>query len=710
MARLFHCFIFFSFACLFFLTPLFVIPITSELFEFNKITLIYFFTTIIVALWIGKMTIRQKVIFKKTPLDIPLILFLAANLISFAFSIDKNISLFGYYSRFNGGFLSLLTYSLLYWAFVSNLSGEETFKIITRCLLPSALIVSLYAILQHFGIDKNIWVQDVQNRVFSTLGQPNWLAAFLTAIMPLTWIFILKGETEKMKTGKLLFFYFAALFLFTAFLFTKSRSGLLGFGAAYLIFWLVTFRIYRQKIIKPFLILSSLTLVISLSVGFPFSFLSHLKILKTNPAATTSVLPPDKPEEVSSTTTASAQAGGTESGEIRKLVWKGAINIWKDYPLTGSGPETFALLFPKYKPPEHNLTSEWDFVYNKAHNEYLNYLATTGILGTLFYLIVILSSLLQIFKSESSISKQTPNSKNHLNQPEQLTIQLINIALLAGYISILVTNFFGFSVTTVNLLFFLYPAFAFSFKNYRRKDQFKLENNKKVFSSSIKALLVINGVFTVMIIISIYRYWYADFLYSQGKKFNQAKDYSAAQSILLKAIKTDPYQPVYLDELSRSTLGLAIKTFNQKQNKELTERLFQESLSEIKEAIRLSPQNPFFVKTLSANLIQMAIIDEDYLQETEEALKKLVQMTPVDPKVYYNLGLFYLREQKIKEATQTLEKGVELKPNHRDLHLALSVAYLKDGRKEEAKKEIEYILKKINPNDEVAKQRLSELE
>jgi len=108
---------------------------------------------------------------------------------------------------------------------------------------------------------------------------------------------------------------------------------------------------------------------------------------------------------------ASAQAGGTESGEIRKLVWKGAINIWKDYPLTGSGPETFALLFPKYKPPEHNLTSEWDFVYNKAHNEYLNYLATTGLLGTLFYLILILSSLLQIFKSESPISRQIKNSK-----------------------------------------------------------------------------------------------------------------------------------------------------------------------------------------------------------------------------------------------------------------------------------------------------------
>jgi len=286
---------------------------------------------------------------------------------------------------------------------------------------------------------------------------------------------------------------------------------------------------------------------------------------------------------------------------------------------------------------------------------------------------------------------------------------LINPALLAGYISILVTNFFGFSVTTVSLLFFLYPAFTFSLKNYHQKNQLKEEKNKSL-SPSVKAFLITDGIFAVMMLVFICRYWYADFLYSQGKKFNQAKNYSAAQSILLKAIRTNPYQPVYLDELSRSTLGFAIETFNQKWSKEATERLLQESLSEIKEAIRLSPQNPFFVKTLSANLIQIAIVDENYSQETEEALKKLVQMTPVDPKVYYNLGLFYLREQKNEEAIKILEKGVELKPNHRDLHLALSAAYLKSGRKEEAKKEIEYILRKINPDDEVAKQRLSELE
>ena len=91
------------------------------------------------------------------------------------------------------------------------------------------------------------------------------------------------------------------------------------------------------------------------------------------------------------------EVGGTESGEIRKIVWRGAVEIYKNYPLLGSGPETFAYSYYNFRPQEHNLVSEWDFLYNKAHNEYLNYLATVGIIGTTAYLILILTTLASFF-------------------------------------------------------------------------------------------------------------------------------------------------------------------------------------------------------------------------------------------------------------------------------------------------------------------------
>jgi O-antigen ligase len=64
--------------------------------------------------------------------------------------------------------------------------------------------------------------------------------------------------------------------------------------------------------------------------------------------------------------------------------------------LFGTGVETFAYAYYFVRPQAHNLTSEWDYLYNKAHNEYLNYFATTGFIGLGTYLLVI-STVIIVF-------------------------------------------------------------------------------------------------------------------------------------------------------------------------------------------------------------------------------------------------------------------------------------------------------------------------
>jgi len=374
----------------------------------------YTLTTLIVAAWAIRIILEKKIIFRRTILDIPLVVYLATSLISTIFSIDPRTSWLGYYSRFNGGMLSLMSYSLLYWAFVSNMDRKNTLKLIVYSLLPGTFLVSVYGVFQHFGIDKNIWVQDVQNRVFSTLGQPNWLAAFLVALIPLTWTGLVKKSYSYVLPASPAKLCLSALFFITL-LFTKSRSGLLGFIAADIIFWGFTLWQDRKEALKPFLIHNLLFVFLVLAIGNPFQSSSF-----------------PSPEVNSAP---ALETGGTESGTIRKIVWKGAIEIWKHYPLFGTGPETFAYAYYQFRPVEHNLVSEWDFIYNKAHNEYLNLAANTGSAGLLSYLILIFFSVVQISKSK---------------QP----------ALLSGYASLLVTNFFGFSVVPTQLLLFLFPAIA----------------------------------------------------------------------------------------------------------------------------------------------------------------------------------------------------------------------------------------------------------
>src|SRR3972149_8358380 len=151
-----------SFYLLFLLVPLILTPFNYELFEYNKMMVTYALTVLIVGAWVVKMIRNKKMLVQNTPLDIPILLFLASQIFSTFFSIDRHVSIFGYYSRFNGGLLSTISYILLYYAFVTNFPKEKIPKLLFF-ILSSGFLVATYGILEHFGIDKNIWVQDVQN-------------------------------------------------------------------------------------------------------------------------------------------------------------------------------------------------------------------------------------------------------------------------------------------------------------------------------------------------------------------------------------------------------------------------------------------------------------------------------------------------------------------------------------------------------------------
>src|SRR5215216_6020900 len=110
-----------SFYSLFFLVPLILWPDTFELFEFNKMWLVFAISLLIFFLWGSKMIIQKRFEIRKTPLDIPIALFLLSQIISTIYSIDPHVSFWGYYSRFNGGLLSTISYIFLYYAFATNM-------------------------------------------------------------------------------------------------------------------------------------------------------------------------------------------------------------------------------------------------------------------------------------------------------------------------------------------------------------------------------------------------------------------------------------------------------------------------------------------------------------------------------------------------------------------------------------------------------------
>jgi hypothetical protein len=222
-------------------TPLLMYHKTSEIFEFNKMLFIYLITLVIFCLWLVRMIIYRKIIFRNTTLTIPLLLFLASQIASTYFSIDRHTSIYGYYGRFNGGLISIISYIMLYFGLVSNIDIENIYQRILffiKVSLTSSLVVMLWGIPGKFGFDLSCklftgslktacWTNEFQPtiRMFSTLGQPNWLGIYLVINMLFAIHLLLSRHIRKTW---LLYIY---LFLSSiSIMFTQSRSAFLALG------------------------------------------------------------------------------------------------------------------------------------------------------------------------------------------------------------------------------------------------------------------------------------------------------------------------------------------------------------------------------------------------------------------------------------------------------------------------------------------------
>ncbi len=678
--------IFWLFAALLFFVPLVLWPFTSEVFEFNKMVLVYILTVLITAAWVSRSIVEKRIIFRRTILDVPLLIFLGSQFISTVLSIDPATSWLGYYSRFNGGFLSVASYSLLYWAFVSNFGRDEVSRLLNYSILPGAALVCLYGAAEHLGIDKNLWVQDVQSRVFSTLGQPNWLAAFIVALIPITWALALESGTANLelnlKSKKFLTYFSLSVLFFWTLIFTKSRSGLLGFLLAFIIFWglfLWNKRKEYKKHVSTFAIICFSLLFVGLISGSQFT------------PSLGQLMQAGQPR-LEAATGPALETGGTESGTIRKIVWRGAFNIWANYPVFGTGVETFAYSYYLYRPKEHNLVSEWDFIYNKAHNEFLNIAANSGTVGLLSYLVLIGFSVYLIVKPKAEGSEPLSN------------LTLVQTSLVAGYVSLLITNFFGFSVVPTQLQLFLFPALAITLFLENETQN----SRKQALGGGEKVAIFITACISVYLISRVVSYWRADTLYSLGKNNNSAGNYSLGASYLTKAISLTPNQALFHNDLASSYINLALAEEGKK-NADESRRLAGLAVSESDKAIALSPSNLNLKRTRFGIFITLSTIDPNYLAGARDILIAAIKQAPTDAKLYYNLGLTYIRTGEPDLAAPTLAKTIELKENYRDARLAYAYLLTDQGKKDEARLQLEYILKNIDPNDSLTKQALEEI-
>ena len=100
MRKIINFLIKFPLYALVFLMPLFWLPFTVEAYEFNKQYLLIFLVSIAFMAWLGKLAVvRKKLFFRRTALDVWILVFVLILVLSAVFSIDSISSWFGFYGR-----------------------------------------------------------------------------------------------------------------------------------------------------------------------------------------------------------------------------------------------------------------------------------------------------------------------------------------------------------------------------------------------------------------------------------------------------------------------------------------------------------------------------------------------------------------------------------------------------------------------------------
>ena len=616
--------IWYAYLALAVITPLLFSTRNSELFEVPKMLFVYLGAVIIATLTHLKFVSEKKHTYPANIVLISLAVLFLTQVASTFTSIDKFTSIYGYPSRLNGGVLSLFAYTIILTG-VFNLTREKILTLLQTSII-AAVAVSLWGIPGHFGYDPNCFLLtghltstcwqkefDPTLRIFSTLGQPNWLASYLVLIIPtsIAHIFISK------KRGARNFFIVSTIILLTALIFTNSRAGIAGFFISIIIF---IFTIGLKNLKKYSRVAMPLFLVsLFIIAAFSTSLIARTK------------------EALGQTSSV-----GTESGAIRLIVWRGAINVFKNNPVLGTGPETFAYSYYKVRPLEHNQTTEWNFFYNKAHNEFLNYLANTGTLGFSAYIFFLTATSITIFK----ISRVSLGVGPHYEDTSTLAK-----AVFASLIGYQITIFFGFSTVATQLLMFLLIASCLVLgkkENLKFMDLKFLNKNTQLVAL---ALVIIIGVIGIIYVARIYT---ADIFYAKAKGFGDQKSFDNAINLL------PTKNPFYLAETAYTAASQIQETEDENQKTKLLEY----AKAKADTADKYAPNNLLVLRRIANTYLLVSQIDQSFWQKSLDVSDRLIKLAPTDPQTYLTVAKIQTGVYHTEDAKKTLNTALQLKSDY----------------------------------------------
>ncbi len=298
-------------------------------------------------------------------LDIAVGIFVVTQLAAFAFSIDRGQSLAGEPLQLQG-LAAVLAYVTSFYLARLTLGTEPRLAVLLAAVSAAGAVVAVYALAQRAGADP-WWDELLRGRVFSSIGQPNALGAYLVIVLAAAACLMWAGPAALRALGAL-----AVVVAVPALAFTRSRGAFLGLAVALVVLGGPALWSRRARWRPAAVALAGAGLV------------AVVLVAAVAPARS----------EAASVWRRAASAADLDSWDAvqRLALWEVGWSIAVDHPWVGTGQETYPLVFPEYRDrvlDEYRAGTFAPFRPESPHNAYLGIAAGSGFPALAAYLVVL---------------------------------------------------------------------------------------------------------------------------------------------------------------------------------------------------------------------------------------------------------------------------------------------------------------------------------
>jgi O-antigen ligase len=313
-----------------------------------------FWVLMIAAAWLmGHLWLDREIIYKTSSirkLFALVIIFLLGALLSTIFADFHLTAIYGEIMRKNG----FLTYFSLGILMVASSIYLRSFhlKNLVQVTFFVLFIVLSYGLLQTTGNDFIEW-NNPYNSVIATVGNPN----FAGAIMAIMGVLIFSSIFMK-DFGKN--YKFAAVILSLLCVFTiyrsNARQGLLSYAVG-ICFFLIVLLWSKSKRLGLF----------GLLIGVAIAFISILGMLQIGPLE---------------------KYLYKGSVSVRGYYWRAGFEMLRENPLFGIGMDSYGSYFKEFREVNYPLSYGFEITSTNAHNTFIQFFATGGLLLGTAYLVL----------------------------------------------------------------------------------------------------------------------------------------------------------------------------------------------------------------------------------------------------------------------------------------------------------------------------------